>query len=64
MTTEGPETEIGVISDRFRKVMGFRELLIQILTEVTDISEVSARAIFAETDPASETFRSGAALCA
>jgi transposase len=62
-TIEGLEREIEAINDRLRKVMSSREPLLERLMEVAGISEVSARAILAETGPTMDSFKTSAALC-
>jgi transposase len=57
------EGEIEAINDRLRQVMKTHEPLLQLVMEVTGISEVSARAILSEAGPTMDPFRSSAAVC-
>ncbi len=59
----GLEKEIEALNERLRKVMQSREPLLERIMEVTGISEVSARAILAETGPTMDSFRTTAAIC-
>lgn len=56
------EEEIETISVRLRSVMSEHQELVERLTGIVGISEVSARAILAEIGPTLETFKSSAAL--
>jgi transposase len=57
------EGEIEAINDRLRQVMKPHEPLLEMVMEVTGISEVSARAILSESGPSMDPFRSSAAFC-